>query len=59
MLPVGRFSRTIGLVFRCVAGNFLLLRVAFFWAVFAKYFGTKKYNFCRFCCGSEICFDLK
>jgi len=36
VLTVGRFSRTIGLYFHCVAGNFLLLRVAFFWDSFIK-----------------------
>jgi len=43
VLPVGRFSRTIGLLSRCVAGNSLLLRVAFFFGLvlskFMRFFG--------------------
>ena len=56
-------------VFSCVAGDFLLLLVAFFWAsfikahaffwaVFAKDFSFKDYSFCQFCWSSEVCFDL-
>ena len=37
MLAVGQFSRKIGLFFRCVAGNFLLLVVAFFGLVLSKF----------------------
>ena len=70
VLPVGRFSRTIGLFFRCVAGNFLLLRVAFSWASFIKVhaffgllllnnFSVIEYSFSRFYWSSENCFDLK
>ena len=36
VLPVGQFSRTIGLFFSLRCGKFLLLRVAFFWASFIK-----------------------
>ena len=36
VLPVGRFSHTIGLFFSLRCGIFLLLRVAFFWASFIK-----------------------
>jgi len=31
-----RFSRTSGLFFYCAARNFLLMRLAFFWASFIK-----------------------
>jgi len=56
---LGGFPAQLGCFFRCVAGNFLLLRVAFFWAsfikvhavlwvVFAKYFSIKEYVFVDF-----------
>ena len=71
VLPVGRFSRTIGLFFfRWVAGNFLLLQVAVFVLVLSKFMrfyglfllnncSIIEYSVCRFCWGSENCFDLK
>jgi len=60
VLPVGRFSRTVGLFFslRCgkffaVAGcvfwaSFIKVHVVF-WAVFEKNFSIKKYSFCQIC----------
>ena len=50
--------------------DFLLLRVAFFWArlmkmhavfwaVSSKDFFIKEYSFCQFCWGNDVCFYLK
>jgi len=40
VLTVGRFSHTIGLFVYCVAGNFLLLRVALLWDSFIKVYAV-------------------
>ena len=64
------FPAQLGCFFRCVAGNFLLLRIAVYWVSFIKVhgflglfllnnFSIIEYSFCRFCWGSENCFDLK
>ena len=58
------FPHNWAVFFRCVAGLFVLLRVALFWASFIKMhavfwavvskdFPIKEYSFCQFCCVSE------